>query len=162
MYRKPTHIIMHDSLTEDGQTVSWGSIRKYHVETNGWSDIGYHAGIELIGDRYEILTGRMLGREGSHCPGFNRIGVGICLIGNFDENPVPFAQWDLAIQFVAHLTWILQIPKENILGHREAMLGRTCPHKNFDCVLFREYVWEYQQKNEWEHMKEFNNPSELA
>jgi hypothetical protein len=153
---------MHDSFTEDGQTVSWGAIRKYHVETHGWADIGYHFGIELIGDRYEIFTGRMLGQAGAHCPGFNRIGVGICLIGNFDENPVPFAQWDLAIKLVAHLAWVFQIPKGNILGHREAMLDRACPHKNFDCVLFREYVWEYQQKSEWEHIKEFNNPSELA
>lgn len=85
MFRKPTHIIMHDSLTEDGQTVSWGAIRKYHVEFNKWADIGYHFGIELIDDNYEILTGRMIGREGSHCPGFNRVGIGICIIGNFDQ-----------------------------------------------------------------------------
>lgn len=162
MFRRPSHIIMHDSLTADGTTVSWGAIRKYHIEVNGWADCGYHFGLELIGDRYEILTGRMLGREGSHCPGFNSRGVGICLIGNFDETLVPEAQWKLAVQFVAHLSWILEIPKQNILGHREAMPNsRTCPHKNFDCVLFREAVWEYQQKNEWEVIKEVGKPSEL-
>lgn len=162
MYRKPTHIIMHDSLTEDGQTVSWGAIRKYHMETNGWADIGYHFGIELIGDRYEILTGRMLGREGAHCPGFNRIGIGICLIGNFEEDEVPHDQWALAVQLASHLAWIFEIPKDRILGHREAMPGRTCPHAHFDCVLFREDVWEYRQRNEWEHMKEVENPSDFA
>jgi len=155
MFRKPRFIIMHDSLTEDGQTVSWGAIRKFHMTdpAHMWADCGYHWGIELIGDRYEILSGRMIGQAGAHCPGYNQDGIGICLIGNFDETLVPEAQWELAVKFVAHLAMSFNIPKVNIMGHREAMPDRTCPHKNFDCVLFREDVWEYQQKNDW---KDFN------
>lgn len=149
MFYKPRFIIMHDSLTEDGQTVSWGAIRKYHVEVKGWADVGYTFGIELIGDRYEILSGRMLGQSGAHCPGYNASGIGICLIGNFDLTEVPHEQWEVAIKLTAHLAKSFSIPEVNIMGHKEAMLDRTCPHKNFDCVLFRESVWEYQQKNEW-------------
>lgn len=149
MFRKPRFIIMHDSLTEDGITCSWGAIRKYHIEVKGWMEIGYHWGIELINNRYEILSGRMIGQAGAHCPGYNQDGIGICLIGNFDLNEVPHDQWALAVKFVAHLAKSFDISKLNIMGHREAMPDRTCPHKNFDCVLFREDVWEYQEKNDW-------------
>jgi N-acetylmuramoyl-L-alanine amidase len=150
MFRKPKYIIMHDSLTEDGQTVSWGAIRKFHMEVRGWANIGYHFGIELINDDYEILMGRIIGMSGAHCPGRNSDSVGICLIGNFDETLVPERQWDIAVKLVAHLSKLMNIPKSNILGHREAMPGeRTCPHKNFDCILFREDVDKYIKMNEW-------------
>ena len=56
----PRRIIIHHSATKDGRTFSWSAIRRYHVHTLGWTDIGYHAGIELIGDDFECLFGRAL------------------------------------------------------------------------------------------------------
>jgi len=36
-----THVVIHHSLTKDGQAVSWGAIERFHRETQGWSDVGY-------------------------------------------------------------------------------------------------------------------------
>jgi N-acetylmuramoyl-L-alanine amidase len=128
---------MHDSLTEDNQTVSWGAIRKYHMNVKGWSNVGYQFGVELIGDHYEILLGRMVGEVGAHCLGYNDKSIGICLIGNFDQDKVPQDQWDVAVKLAAHYMWLFGIPTDNIGGHREFDPNRTCPHKWFNCSKFR-------------------------
>jgi hypothetical protein len=154
---------MHDSLTEDGSTVSWGAIRKFHMTDphHMWNDIGYHYGIELIGDYYEILQGRMVGEKGAHCLGFNSSSIGICLVGNFEINPVPQAQWQRAVDLVAHLSYLFEIPigPGRIGGHREFDTTRTCPHKNFDCDKFREAVQVAQtgllQRKALEHSEYF-------
>ena len=76
---KPTHIVIHRSLTNDGQSVSREAIRKYHLQ-QGWHDIGYHYGIELAGDHYELFTGRKPYQIGAHCKesGMNACSLGIC------------------------------------------------------------------------------------
>jgi hypothetical protein len=133
---EPKRIILHHSLTEDGETVSWGAIRRYHVETMGWRDIGYHFGIEKIGGRYETLLGRMPGSIGAHTQGYNHDSLGICLVGNFDVLAPPREQWRAAVDLVRWLSAVYKIQPENIYGHRN-FAPKTCPGTLFDMTAFR-------------------------
>lgn len=159
---KPSAIILHHSLTPDGNTVGWQSIRLYHkswkyngkIVTPGsgkdllddgfpvekpWLDIGYHFGIELVNGEYEVLAGRMMNESGAHCTqsGMNRKSIGICLIGNFDLGPPSQAQWDLTVRLVRSLMDVIGIRRENVFGHREFAGYKSCPGKCFDLDAFR-------------------------
>jgi len=131
----PTHIIIHHSLTEDGKTVSWGAIRFYHVHKNGWAQIGYQLGIELIGNHYEILMGRMLNEVGAHTVGMNSHSIGICMVGNFDLEPPPNAQLDLLVSLTRSLMEIFDIPIENVKRHAD-YAPKSCPGKLFPWAEF--------------------------
>ena len=141
----PSKIILHHSLTKDGATVNWTAIRKWHKGENPdsphkWDDIGYHYGIELVGDNYEILLGRLMTEVGAHTRGQNRSSVGICLVGNFDDVPPPRRQWDLAIRLVKSLCEILYITGRSVYGHREFASYKSCPGNAFDTDRFRNEV----------------------
>jgi len=153
-------LTVHHSLTKDGQTVDWQAIRRFHTswryngriitEQEGrslpgaikpWREVGYHMGIEMINDRYEILVGRMLDEAGAHTVGHNVDNIGICFIGNFDADPVPKQQWDFGVRLVKSLYCLLCIHIGDIKGHREiARDGRTCPGRLFDLHQFRREV----------------------
>jgi hypothetical protein len=134
-----THIILHHSLTKDGATVSWQAIRRYHKIDLGWADIGYHFGIELVNNEYEALVGRDLNRQGAHTVGMNEKGIGICFVGNFDEEDIPKPQWDRGIELVKSLCELLSIPPRNIMGHRD-FAPKSCPGNRFDLGRFRREV----------------------
>jgi len=133
----PNKIILHHSLTKDGEVVNWNAIRKYHVNTLHWKDVGYHFGIELIGSRYEILTGRLMTEKGAHTKGYNGDSLGVCLIGNFDEKEPPEEQWRLAVDFVRSLCTICYISPQSVFGHRDFANYKSCPGSSFSIEKFR-------------------------
>ena len=53
--RQITEIIIHCSATREGQDISVDTIKKWHIDGRGWSDIGYHFYIDING---EIQKGR--------------------------------------------------------------------------------------------------------
>jgi len=138
----PEYIILHHSLTKDGQTVSWPAIRKYHVNQLGWRDVGYHFGIEFIGNmheaerQYEILMGRMLNDTGAHCKGMNSKSIGICFLGNYDVEEPPYNQWWKGVKLVRSLMEVFRIPAELVKGHCD-FSPKSCPGKLFDMDKFR-------------------------
>jgi peptidoglycan recognition protein len=52
----------------------------YHMDSNGWSDIGYNF---LVGGDGNIYEGRGWERVGAHAPGYNSNSMGICFIGSY-------------------------------------------------------------------------------
>jgi len=54
------------------------TIRAWHVNDRGWSDIGYHFVIDRDG---AVGTGRSVAVAGAHTSGHNANSIGICLLG---------------------------------------------------------------------------------
>jgi hypothetical protein len=82
-------------------------IEVYHVQANGWNDIGYNFLVDRFGTIYEGRGGGITRNViGAHAEGFNRGTVGVALIGNFAAaTPTPAMQAAL----VRLLAWRLDV-----------------------------------------------------
>ena len=77
----------------------------------------------------------------------NSRGIGVCMIGNFDEAPPPEEQLEETVRLVRWLMRQFRIGIGNVIGHREAgaMAGlyyelgqyKSCPGKRLDMDAFR-------------------------
>jgi peptidoglycan recognition protein len=56
------------------------SVQNYHMDTNGWSDIGYSF---LVGGDGNVYEGRGWDTVGAHAPGYNSNSQGINFLGDF-------------------------------------------------------------------------------
>ncbi|XP_074042795.1 peptidoglycan-recognition protein LC isoform X2 [Leptinotarsa decemlineata] len=61
-------------------------IQTFHIESNGWSDIGYNF---LIGGDGDVYEGRGWKKEGAHSYGYNYKSLGIAFIGTFISSAPP-------------------------------------------------------------------------
>lgn len=121
MTNKPEYVILHHSLTFDGKTVDWTAIRKYHKEVLGFDDVGYHYGIEFVGENALIQVGRPEGMEGAHTRELhmNRRSIGICVTGNYDLAPPKLPILCLLSSLVRRICTDYTIPADRIIGHRD-------------------------------------------
>lgn len=120
------YIIVHCSATPEGRDVKAEEVRRWHVEENGWSDIGYHWIIELDG---ELEKGRAESRSGAHAKGWNGKSVGVCYIGGTDSNGnAKDTRTDGQKITLGCLLQDLRgrYPKAKIIGHRD-ISSKECP-----------------------------------
>lgn len=138
---RPSRVIVHHSKTVDGDTLSAGAIRRYHVEANGWADIGYHYLVERVAGAVEIILGRPEDRSGAHCRGQNRDSLGVCFVGDFDTTEPDAELLTIAAErlFVPLLRRHGLTPGA-IFGDRDFHPSKTCPGSRFDLEAFRELV----------------------
>jgi len=131
-------IIIHHSATVDGKSFSWRAIRNYHVNTRGWLDVGYHAGVELMGTEYECLYGRPVTMQGAHAQGHNHDTLGFCFVGNYDLKDPDNEMLYVAARRVL-VPWLVEyrLPLTEIHGHRE-YANKSCPGKLFSIDNLRE------------------------
>jgi len=76
-------LIVHCSATRENQDIDVDTVRKWHTQGRGWSDIGYHFYIDIYGD---IQKGRDIAKIGAHCKSHNRNSIGICYCGGVEAD----------------------------------------------------------------------------
>lgn len=129
--RKITEAFVHCSATPPTMDIGAKEIKDWHVNDNGWSDIGYHYIIRRDGTKE---LGRSLERAGAHVKGFNKDSIGICLVGGVDENGNPDANFTIdQYMELSLLKYDLDelFPGIEFKGHRDAP-GVTKPCPCFD------------------------------
>jgi hypothetical protein len=133
-----TRITVHHSAEEHAQELD-GSIadtasalrlmQRSHMESKSprWGDIGYHFLVDPAG---HIFQGRELTWQGAHADAENNVkNVGVCLIGNFDEEEPSRAALASLRKLLDALRQQYSIPKSAVLGHQDLKSTR-CPGRH--------------------------------
>lgn len=126
----PKGICIHHSATKDGGHKDTDAIRRYHIETNGWDDIGYHALIERIDGVVQVVPGRDIAMQGAHCPPLNKSHLGLCIVGNFDLAAPDNELLDAAAAWCLEQMETYQMRLIDIVYHCDYS-AKTCPGRHF-------------------------------
>ena len=137
------YIVIHHSATDGGNAAQFDA----HHRGQGMDELGYHFvitngrggadGAVQVGPRWRKQ------KHGAHCGGtpnneYNEHGVGICLVGNFDQSRPTAKQRAALDSLVRHLTATYGIPPENVVTHQDAPLASTeCPGRSLHEHVFR-------------------------
>lgn len=124
--RPINEIIVHCSATQPSENIDVVALRKYHVGTKGWSDVGYHYVIRTSG---VLEKGRKDTVPGAHVAGRNSRSIGICLIGGIDKQGKAEAnftpeQYATLRELVSKL--LALYPSATLHGHSE-FANKACP-----------------------------------
>lgn len=94
-------------------------IQAYHIDSNGWCDIGYHFVVTQGGALYQGISNEA--RTGIHVGNQNTGNVGISLIGNFQEQTVSTAQLNATAAMARWVsdTYNIALNRTNVKGHQE-------------------------------------------
>lgn len=117
--RKETRfIVVHCSATAPHQDIGASDINDWH-KARGFKGIGYHRVIRRDGS---LEYGRKTADVGAHVKGYNRVSVGVCLVGGIDaagnaENNFTPRQMRRLQVVLAGLQQTY--PDAEILGHRD-------------------------------------------
>jgi len=120
------YIVIHCAATKASMDIGLTEIRKWHVQDNGWRDVGYHYIIRRNG---EVELGRSIRDTGAHAAGYNHKSVGLCMVGgmaedNSAENNFTAQQWTALLDLVKQLK--ADYPEADVIGHNE-ISEKECP-----------------------------------
>ncbi len=133
-----TAIVIHHTATATG---SVESIHEAHLKRKtkdgvAWQGIGYHF---VIGNGNGMPDGAIESTfrwreqmQGAHAGNeeYNQRGIGIVLVGNFEETAPTPAQLAAVKSLVSRLKGQLKIPANRVVGHRD-IRETACPGRYF-------------------------------
>jgi hypothetical protein len=134
-------IVIHHSATAIGGAMRFD---KEHRDVRHFDELGYHF---VIGNGTDTPDGKVeVGprwpkqKWGAHAQTpdeqFNRFGIGICLVGNFDQQHPSDAQLRSTAKLVAYLMKTYNIPPSHVIGHGDTK-PTDCPGRNVHVAALR-------------------------
>lgn len=106
--------------------------QRFHQGERGWPDIAYHFIIDLEGNVYEC---RRLSAPGDTATNYDPTGhFLVCCEGNFNEQPLPAAQWEALIGVLAWAAARYETSPDTIRGHRD-LAATSCPGDNLQSLI---------------------------
>lgn len=124
--REIKRIFVHCSFTKPSMDIGVEEIRDWHVNGNGWSDIGYHDVIRRDGS---IEPGRSYEIAGAHASGNNADSIGVCLVGGMNQAGEADSNFTLP-QLISLKNYIdqkkIEFPGVEVFGHRDVST-KQCP-----------------------------------
>lgn len=125
-------IVHHSAVRQSTNRNQFDAIKRYHIQTRGWADIGYHWLIEPDGT---LKAGRDENWVGAHARtsgvSMNFRSLGICLVGNFEVDNPTREQINTLEDILGRLRAKYSImDRANVLGHQEIPHPTACPGKN--------------------------------
>jgi N-acetyl-anhydromuramyl-L-alanine amidase AmpD len=112
------------------------AVWRFHVETNGWADIGYHV---VVGPDDTIWLARPSEEVGAHCKEQNDTSIGIAFAADFDTVEPVANGLATGWKVVAAICERFSIPAERVFFHRD-FSPKSCPGTRMDRKAFRREV----------------------
>lgn len=134
-------IIIHHSATPAGNAYVFDKMHR----DKGWDELGYDFvignGTDSADGLIEVGPRWTKQKWGAHTKTpdnrFNDFGVGICLVGDFDQTRPTAAQMRSLTKLVAYLMKTYRIGPENIIGHSDTK-ATDCPGRYMSVALVRQ------------------------
>ena len=129
------YLVVHCSATKPSMDIGLREIKRWHVDDNGWRDVGYHYIIRRNG---EVELGRSNRDTGAHAAGYNHKSISLCMVGgmaedNSAENNFTAQQWTALLDLLKQIK--VDYPEANVIGHNE-ISEKECP--SFDVQKWKE------------------------
>jgi len=126
------YVVIHHSASASGDAQAFDAQHK----KRGWDGLGYHfvigngtsSGIGEIEVGYRWAHQLQGAHAGSYI--YNRYGIGVCLVGNFDQGHPSGTQLASLERLVAYLMDTYRIPPSNVIVHRDVRETK-CPGRYF-------------------------------
>jgi N-acetyl-anhydromuramyl-L-alanine amidase AmpD len=145
--RKWNYIVLHHTGTPTGDVASIESDHRQRTDSAGqpWLGIGYHF---VIGNGQGMADGMVEPTfrwrqqlHGAHAGDrqYNQEGIGICLVGDFNDSPPTPRQIDSLKRLVDMLVGQYSIDRESVVRHSD-VAATECPGSRFpwDVLFARE------------------------
>lgn len=136
------------------------SMKNYHVNTNGWSDIGQHISVFPDG---VIVTGRNFGNSPASIKGWNTGAFAMEMIGNFDigHDKLEGKQKETVLKLIKY--FIENYGQSSIKFHREGPgVSKTCPGTSLNKLQLIGEAIKLNKKEVIQVVDNKDKPSEWA